>query len=258
MLPLSFREKFSLQLQRLVSIVLYLPAGGLAYLYVKYIRRIKFRDLKNVRQKFLSLIPMSNTPILICANHLTMFDSIYLHYGLVSYWNNLTNPRIFSWNVAAVEIFKSTPYRRILTYIGKTMPVDRHGETEHLNKILDMHVYLLSQGNTCTVFPEGGRSRSGLIEPENVTYGVGRMLQSQPNCTVLCVYMRGKNQKAHTVEPMIGDEVYLAVEKIEPRTDNSGMRGARDLSIQIINKLKEMEDHCFETTGFQKPAPTPS
>lgn len=256
--PLSFSDRFALFLQRMVSISLYPFSGPFAYLYVKYIRRIKYRRLSNVRETLLNATQGKNIPTLICANHLTMFDSIYLHCGLASFWSNLFHPKIFSWNVAAVEIFKSTLYRRVLTYMGKTLTVDRKGDSEHHQKMLDKYSYIMRKGDFCTIFPEGGRSRTGCVDLENVTYGAGKLLQSLSHYQVICVYMRGQNQKAHTVEPEKGDELYLDAEIILPKSTKPGMRGAREISLQIINKLKELEDRCFSQEDFSPPCIKPN
>jgi len=256
--PLSFSDKFALFFQRMVSVTLYPFSGPFAYIYVRYIRRIKYRRPSYVRKTLLNAVRGKNIPTLICANHLTMFDSIYLHCGLASFWNNLFHPKIFSWNVAAVEIFKSTMYRRILTYMGKTLTVDRKGDSEHHQKMLDKYSYIMRKGDFCTIFPEGGRSRTGCVDLENVTYGAGKLLQSLQNYRVICVYMRGKNQKTHTVEPDKGDEIYLDVETILPKSTKPGMRGAREISLQIINKLKELEDRCFSQEDFSPPCVKPN
>ena len=123
--------------------------------------------------------------------------------------------------------------------------MDRQGESDHHNLILAKFLYLLRRKNVCVIFPEGGRSRSGRIEPENVQYGVGRMIQELGECRVICIYQRGEKFKTLSVQPPGDDNYHIVLEAVHPRTDVQGYRGARDISRQIINKLKEMEDAWF-------------
>lgn len=76
---------------------------------------------------------------------------------------------------------------------------------------------------------------------------MGQILRDVPNALVVCVYQRGDHQDTWGFQPAWGDRIHVEVETLEPKTTNRGLRGARDLSRQIIGKLKEMEDRYFET-----------
>ena len=178
-----------------------------------------------------------------------MFDSLYLHRGLASFGTYIRNFRLFSWNIAAREHFKSTLILRLVTYLGRCIPIDRDGDSEHHRRVLDQYAYLLKRGHICTIFPEGGRSRSGRVEPENVAYGIGRLLMELDSPRVLCVYMRGAAQETCTRHPARGDEMHLELDLIRPRTEAKGLRGARELSRAVIGRLKEMEDSYFAKRG---------
>src|SRR6266508_4537149 len=97
----------------------------------------------------------------------------------------------------------------------------------------------------CTIFPEGGRSRTGRIDPERVTYGIGQILKDYDNPLVVCLYVRGKHQTTYSYLPRRGDEIYVDLELLEPKTEATGLRKARDIARQVIFKLKEMEDRYF-------------
>ena len=58
-------------------------------------------------------------PVIVCANHLTMVDSIYLHHAFASIADYLVSFRRFSWNVPAVENFKRN---LLLRSIGIVLP----------------------------------------------------------------------------------------------------------------------------------------
>ncbi len=182
---------------------------------------------------------------MICANHLTMFDSIFIQYALNGVWGYLKEFRLFSWNTPAVENFKATIFMSLFTYLGKTIPIDRQGSSDHHKLVLNKVRYLMEHGHICTIFPEGGRSRTGKIEVENVTYGVGNILSEMEDYRVLCIYLRGSRQEKHSPLPPYNDSIYMKMETIEPRSEQSGRRAARDISVQIITRLKEMEDEYF-------------
>ena len=117
--------------------------------------------------------------------------------------------------------------------------------TQVLNKLR----WLLQQGEVCTLFPEGQRSRTGRIDPATVTYGVGQILRDLERPQVLCAYLRGSRQEHESGVPAYGDVVHLKVEVLEPVTTEQGLRATRDLSRQVINKLKTMEDEFLARQG---------
>ena len=105
--------------------------------------------------------------------------------------------------------------------------------------------YVVSKGDVLAIFPEGHRSRSGRVDTQEYSYAPGQFLQQIPGARVLCVYLRGKNHGGFADFPKKGEEIYLEMQVIEPSSELSGMRKARDLSSQIIGKLKEMEEEYF-------------
>jgi hypothetical protein len=96
------------------------------------------------------------------------------------------------------------------------------------------------------VFPEGERSRTGRVDAEATTYGVGRLVRSLPGCRVLCVYLRGEDQGAYSDVPARGDRFRVSVEHFEPKTDHRGLRGSIDISRQVLARLARMEAEYFD------------
>ena len=130
---LTFKEVLILRFQDLAGRIV-VPIGWiLGAFYLRFIRRVRVPNHKTVRASYRRLVLESDVPVIICANHLTMFDSVYLHYGLGSYLTYMLRFRLFSWNVAAVEVFKSKFFWSFLTYFGRTLLVDRQGESDHQN-----------------------------------------------------------------------------------------------------------------------------
>ena len=95
------------------------------------------------------------------------------------------------------------------------------------------------------IFPEGGRSRIGRVDTENFSYGVGSILQEYPEARVLCVFFRGRQQMDFSTLPARGDEFYVDLRLLRPESKDQGLRGARDISTQIIQALAEMEKEYF-------------
>lgn len=237
-------SKFFIQVQIIVNWIFFPITGILGWFFVRVVRQNTIIDLKKVRADYHGFTA-GNQPTMVCCNHLTMIDSFYLHYALSGLWGYMTSFRRFSWNLPAVENFKSSNIMSFITWMGKTIPIDRSGSQEHIRKVLAKIRYVLSRDEICTIFPEGGRSRSGLIELENVQYGVGNILRDVENPRVVCIYLRGLKQGDYTAVPHKGDKMYVKLDAIYPKSDKSGIRASKEISMQIITKLKEMEDEYF-------------
>ena len=142
-----------------------------------------------------------------------------------------------------------------MTYLGKCIPIDREGDAAHHKSVLDKIKWLVTQGDVVTIFPEGGRSRTGRVEPDAVTYGIGQILQDLDRPQVVCVYLRGEHQETWSDLPAKGDRLRLDVQLLEPRTTETGRRAARDLSRQVILTLQAMEK-ARGVTGHREPTPS--
>jgi len=245
-ISVPFRIRFRCTIQKWIDWICFPLLAPLIIFILKYKRKNRIKDLKKVRMLFKRIAGESNIPTLICANHLTKVDSIFIHYAFASlpyYWRHF---RLFSWNIPAKENFWTSPLDRLVTYLGKCIPIVRTGTPEHHKEVLDTLRYLLARGELCTVFPEGGRSPNGRVDVQNVRYGVGTILNGLPDYRVLCVYMRAENQKEMTDMPPKGDTLYFDFKVITPQSMQTGRRAERDISRTIIGKIKEMEDLYFE------------
>lgn len=233
-----------LKLQKLLGRLFLLPFGMLIVAALKFYFRYSIRDLGHIRQQFRDVVGL-NKPLIICPNHLTMIDSLVIMWALASMPYYFWDYKLFAWNIPAIENYKDKPSWRLIAYLGKCIPIDRAGSNEHKDLILATLSYLLRSGEVCMIFPEGTRSRTGRIQPEQVSYGVGRIIQSVPDCHVLCVYSRGLQQETYSIFPKKREEFYIKMELIKPSSENTGRRAARDYAQQIINKLFTMEQAYF-------------
>jgi 1-acyl-sn-glycerol-3-phosphate acyltransferase len=212
--------------------------------------RVYFRwridGAQEVRRTLAKLRRESRAPLLVCANHLTMFDSFVIASALGSPWSYVRDFGALPWNTPEQQHFASTWWKRALVYLMKCVPVQRGGDRREVGVVLAKLVHLMRQGEVALVFPEGGRSRTGRVDTDAVTYGVGRIVKALPGCRVLCVYLRGEGQKSWSDIPARGERFRAAAEAFEPKTDQRGLRGSLDIARQILGRLADMERRTFD------------
>jgi hypothetical protein len=121
------------------------------------------------------------------------------------------------------------------------VPIRRGAARAEVAATLDRFAWLLRSGEAGLVFPEGGRSRSGRVEPESAAYGVGRVVKEVPECRVLCVYLRGERQESWSDFPARGERFSGSMATLEPKSDRSGLRGSLEIARQIVAKLADLE-----------------
>jgi hypothetical protein len=230
-----------LAIQRVVGHFFLIPLG-LSMIFLLRLRGgYQIKAHQEIRKRYNELVT-GREPVIICPNHLTLIDSVILLWAFGSLPWYFLNYHNFAWNVPAAENAKSKLSWRFITFVSKCILIDRSGGPDHRNRILDEMCECLTRGDRVMLFPEGTRSRSGSIEVENVTYGVGRIIQRVPKSKVLCVYLRGENQERYSSFPAKGERFDVDLEVIQPTSSNTGLREVRDYSIQVIEKLQEMEN----------------
>ena len=244
---LSREDKIRLRIQLWLSGALIPVSYYSAIAWMKFVRRYRMPMLREVRREFRELHRAGEGPLVICCNHLTAVDSLLIMWALAPGWKCFLHPSIMPWNLPDKTNFSGNIYLRVMCYVGRCLPVVRRGSREELKRVMDKVQVLLGRGNSILIFPEGGRSRIKRVDTENFSYGVGSILQASPNASVLCVFFRGRQQKDFSNLPARGDEFYLDLQMIAPRSTDSGLRGARDISTQIVHALAAMEQVYFGT-----------
>lgn len=239
---LSFRARVLLRLQNglgRMAVVLLAP------LYFALIRLMgyRIRNLRTVRTLCRREFQQHEGPWLICANHLTMVDSALLSYAMLSLWTHLHHYRWLPWNLPERSNFRN-PVLALLCYLSKCIPVQRGGPRDDMKKALAKCTYLLSRKQGLLIFPEGGRSRTGRVERENFSYGVGRFVEeSGDHLRILCLYLRGDGQTSYGRMPAFGERFTVLVDVFQAeRSELRGLRAQRDYAGQIIGRLAEMEE----------------
>jgi 1-acyl-sn-glycerol-3-phosphate acyltransferase len=225
--------------------------GALAA-WMKFVRRYRIPELRRVREEFMAQAGNRGGPLLICANHLTLIDSLVIQWALVPGWRFAWRRDLFVWNLPDKHNLGTFWWWRVVGYLGKCIPVIRKGTPEQARQTLDKVTWLLARRQSVVVFPEGGRSRVGRVDREGVTYGIGQILQAVPETRVLCVFLRGRGQGAFSDYPARGETFVVGLKRIAPSTASTGMRGARDLATQIIGQLSDMETRHFDDAGVDR------
>lgn len=235
------------RMQRLFGWLCLVPLSGLIIALCRFRMRYRIKNHAEIRSKFRA-ISSAKTPLVVCANHLTLIDSVVIIWALASTWRYLLNYRLFCWNLPAAENARKRWSWQIITFLTKCMLIDRLGDAEHTGSVVDTVCNLLRRNNLVMLFPEGTRSRSGRIDVNAVNYGVGKILEEVPACQVLCIYQRGTGQVTYSDFPLRGEVFEFDLEVFRPVTHLTGLRGARDRSRQVIVKLKGMEERYFKHT----------
>lgn len=206
-------------------------------------------ELAETRRTYRRIREESDAPLLICANHLTLIDSLLIGLALSGTVRYLTDFDSLPWNVPEESNFANTPLNRVLAYLAKCVPIRRGGSREDVAGVLKRMTHLLGRGEVALVFPEGGRSRAGRIEAASAGWGVGRIVSGLEGCRVLCVYLRGDHQKTFSDWPIDGERFHISTRCIEPKSDARGVRGTRDISNQIVSALATLESEYFLEYG---------
>jgi 1-acyl-sn-glycerol-3-phosphate acyltransferase len=239
---LSDRDRRKLALQRGVGRLCFPLVAAAALLWLRGAKRLRLEDAAAVRARFRALLAEARGPVLVCSNHLTLVDSLVLAWALAPARAYLRDYARLPWNVPERANFSRTPFWRVATFVGKCVYVTRGGRREEVRRSLAMIVHLLRSGELVSIFPEGGRSRTGRVDTEGFAYGAGQLVQAVPGLAVLCVYLRGRGQEGYSDFPRTGEVYCLELELLRPETPHQGLRGARDLATRIVRRLAEMEE----------------
>jgi len=235
-------------------------AKGKAYFYFQYIigrlmifitapliviaiktARYRIHDIEGVRRRVRDMMNAHSGPWLICANHLTLIDSVVLAYAMIPTWRYIFQYKLLPWNVPERMNFNRNVFVGLACFLTKCIPVVRGGDRNSVRATIGKCTYLLEKRENLMIFPEGTRSRNGRVNTGEFPYGTGRLFLSNPDCRVMCVYMRGDGQETYSNFPRYGETFTVAVDECRPETALTGLRAHRDCSTQIVNFISGME-----------------
>ncbi len=243
------RDRFWLGLQYALGRAAVIATAPLCFLVVR-LMGYRIRDLKAVRNKVRRLYREHEGPWIICPNHLTMIDSLVISYGMAPLADHLLRFRRVPWNLPERKNFQRSLLITAFCYLGKCLFVDRGGSREALQRLMAKCLQVLDWGQGILVFPEGGRSRTGRVERDAFSYGVGRLIEGCGRCRVMLVYLRGDGQHTYGMIPRFGERFTMAVEVFDPeRSCGGGLRIQREYARRIVQRLAEMEENFFDPLG---------
>ncbi|HNY50850.1 MAG TPA: lysophospholipid acyltransferase family protein [Smithella sp.] len=206
----------------------------------------RVRDLKETRRLCAAEFAKHKGGWIVCSNHLTMIDSFILSYAMFSLPQHIIHYKKMPWNLPEWTNYKDNFLLTILCYLSKCIPINRGGAREKMKESLGKCMYLLKSGETIMIFPEGKRSRTGRVDQEGFSYGVGRFIKHLEDCKVMCIYLRGDKQDNYSVIPAWGEKFSVHMEVFQPQpAEGSELRVQREYARQIIERLAQMEEAYF-------------
>ncbi|MGP8154308.1 MAG: lysophospholipid acyltransferase family protein [Smithella sp.] len=194
------KSRIFLHLQNFIGRITVLIIAPL-YFFIARISFYRVRDLKENRNRCAAEFAGHEGPWIICSNHLTIVDSFILGYAIFSLRQHITGYKKLPWNLPERNNYKDNILLLILCYLSKCIPINRGGSREKMKESLDKCTYLLNKGHNMMIFSEGKRSRTGRVDKEGFSYGVGRFIKNVENCKVMCMYLRGDKQDNYSVIP---------------------------------------------------------
>jgi len=246
---MSVAAKAFLHLQSFLGRIGVFVIGPAYFLFIRMMG-YRVRDLKALREACDRAFREHRGPWIVCANHLTMVDSMILTYAILSLPRHLTDFRRIPWNLPERENFQRNPVLAVLCYLAKCIPINRGGSREEMRKTLEKCDYLLGLGQNLLIFPEGGRSRTGRVNRDDFSYGAGRFVREFENIRVLCLYLRGDGQDSFGTLPRFGERFTMKMEVFRPgRSAAWGLRAQREYAGQIVGCLAGMEEDYFASRG---------
>lgn len=207
----------------------------------------RIHDMAAVRRRVQDLMATHRGPWLICANHLTLIDSVVLAYAMLPTWRYIFQYKLLPWNVPEQMNFNRNLFVGLACFLTKCIPVIRGGDRNAVKSTLGKCAYLLEKGENLMIFPEGTRSRNGRVNTTEFPYGTGRLFCGLPDCRVMCFYMRGDGQDTYSNFPRYGETFTVSVAECRPETELKGLRAHRDCSTQIVSFISDMESRYFDS-----------
>ena len=175
-------------------------------------------------------------PVILCANHLSFFDSVFL----------LMTLKRTVYFIGKAEYLGSWKTRRLFPAMGM-IPIDRDNGTRAM-VALEAAADVLRGGAVLLVFPEGSRSRDGRLHRGYT--GAARLAMSV-GCPMLPVGITGTREiqppGARLPRPRRACSISIGKPVIVEQHDASGTRlAARTLTDQMMQRIAELSGQDYD------------
>lgn len=126
----------------------------------------------------------TDRPIVFIANHQSTFDIPAIYWFLRKY------QPIF---VSKIELAKGIPSISYNLHKSNAALIDRKDGKQAVSEILRLSKYIGDNNFSAVIFPEGTRSRSGVMKPF-AAGGINALLKKAPNALVVPIAIKGNNK----------------------------------------------------------------
>lgn len=254
---LNRRTRYSLNVQYFLGRAGVFILAPITFLVVKSLG-YRIEDLRRVRESIRSIMDGHRGGWIICANHLTMIDSVIVAWALMSFSRYVVDFRSLPWNLPERNNFQKNAVLALLCYLTKCIPIHRGGDREEIRRTMEKCAHLLENGSNLLIFPEGGRSRLKTVDRQNFSYGVGRLAQKCTSARILCIYLRGIGQERYSTIPKRGERFVVLAEEFRHDVNERGLKGQREIARRIVDKLGSMENEWFDIVAGRKKRQAPA
>ncbi len=241
---------YLLRLQNFMGRVSVFITGPITYLFVR-LMGYRVRELRQLRRTVRDLFVEHKGSWIMCPNHLTMIDSVILLYAMAPLHSYMLRYRWLPWNLPERANFQKNIFLTVFCYLSKCIPISRGGDRGKMRSTMQRCLHLLNGRECVLIFPEGGRSRTGRVDTQSASYGVGRLVANAPNAKVMCIYLRGDKQDTYGGIPRFGDHFTMKVETFTPEMEGKGLKAQRDCAQQIVERLARMEEEYFDRERYR-------
>ena len=206
------------------------------YFLARYVTSVLFKILFRFQVIGKEKVPQTGK-LLVCANHSTMADPIFLGSAI---------PGRQMKFVAKAELFNNKIIGNFLSSLG-AFPISRGtGGAEGIQTAMRY----LEEGRAVCMFPEGTRSKTGeLLQPKNGA----AMLAARTECTILPVAITAKDGKRPKVFRkmiiMIGDPIPYEALGFSGTVGASQYRNATRVIFESIRELRRKSLDLMEKGG---------
>lgn len=255
---LSSEEQKAIDKQSFLSKLLWIIPAFLIWFQKVFVFRYTFPNAKELLQEIdLVLEKNKGRPLLIVANHMTMYDSlIYVYKASMRH-----KTKFYPWHIPDAHNFDPETYSffmkmwwKLFLYLGRCIPVARKGKVDRPGiepEVVWAKIASRFKAKEAVfLFPETTRDRSGWVDKYNLNTFAGDLISANPDLGVLLIYGRANDQVSYTysskpksIYRMYTD--YFVVSEVEEATNNPVF-----WSRLVFDKLYKLQSKWFENANL--------